>query len=273
MKKIFLTVISLILFQTCAMAFNSNIKFIQVTDVHFSKDKPYTVQVLKNTVKDINRQKGVSFVVFTGDNLGGPNPEDLGDFIDIVNKIRVPYYIQIGNHDVFKSKNLSKARYNEIVREHNIFWVHRKWNYVFKKKGYVFIVVDGAKEVIPGPVGYYRDDTLTWLDKQLRKYKRRPVIILQHYPIIDPSEYGAGLKSHRTYQPEKYFKVLDKYNNVLAIVTGHLHMNGEVMKNGVYHITTPSLIAEPNTYKIIDIVSKSGLSPIIYTQLKEVEAD
>ena len=273
MKKIFLTFLSLIMLQACAMAFDSNIKFVQVTDVHFSNGKPYTVEVLKNTIKDINSQKGVSFVVFTGDNIGAPNPEDLSEFMKIIGKLRVPYYIVIGNHDVFKSKNLSKARYNEIVREHNLLWAHRKWNYVFKKKGYVFIVVDGAKEVIPGPVGYYREDTLAWLDKQLKKYKRRSVIILQHYPIIDPSEYGAALRSHRCYQPENYFKVLDKHNNVLAIVTGHLHINGEVMKNGVYHITTPSLIAEPNSYKIIDVVSKSGLSPIIYTQLKEVDKD
>ena len=45
------------------------------------------------------------------------------------------------------------------------------------------------------------------------------------------------------------------------------------MKNGVYHISTPTLLDNPPVYKIIDIVSKDGLSPIIYTQLKEVEIE
>ena len=43
------------------------------------------------------------------------------------------------------------------------------------------------------------------------------------------------------------------------------------MKDGVYHISSPSLIALPYSYKIIDIVTTKEFSPIIYTQLKEFE--
>ena len=193
--------------------------------------------------------------------------------IKIANKLKVPYYLVLGDHDVFKSRNLSKDRYNEIVRENNLLWFHRKWNYCFKKKGYNFIVVDGAKEVIPGSAGYYRADTLEWLDKQLAKSKK-PAIILQHYPIIDMKDFGSGkLKTHRTYQPEKYLEILDKHDNVLAVISGHFHINSEVMRNGVYHISSPTLLDHPHCYKIIDIISKEGLSPIIYTQLKEVEVE
>ncbi len=274
MKKAVLTLFFILLFQTAAIALDSAIKFVQVTDTHFDSKNSYSGEVLKRTVQDINRLKDVSFVVFTGDNLNNPNAEDLDDFIKIINKLKAPYYLVIGNHDVFKSKNLSKERYNEIVRENNIFWFHRKWNYLFRKKGYTFIVVDGAKEIIPGAVGYYRADTLEWLDKQLTKNQKKPVIIFQHYPIIDAPEFGSSrLKTHRTYQPEKYFDMLDLHDNVIAIISGHFHVNSEMMRNGVYHISTPSLLGNPHVYKIIDIVSKDGLSPIIYTQLKEVEIE
>ena len=43
------------------------------------------------------------------------------------------------------------------------------------------------------------------------------------------------------------------------------------MRNGVYHITTPSLIGEPPVYKIITIVTTKDFSPMIYTELKEVQ--
>ncbi len=272
MKKAFLTLFFILLFQTVAMALDSAIKFVQVTDVHFDAENDYSVKVLEETVKDINKLNNVSFVIFTGDNLNKPEAQDLDDFVKIINKLKSPYYLVLGNHDVFKSQNLSKERYNEIVRENNIFWFQRKWNYVFKKSGYTFIVVDGAKEVIPGPIGYYRADTLEWLDKQLTKNKNVPVIIFQHYPIIDAPEFTSSrLKTHRTYQPEKYFAVLDKHKNVIALVSGHFHVNSEVMRNGVYHITTPTLLNNPPVYKIIDIVSKDELSPIIYTHLKQVE--
>ena len=274
MKKLILTFLTILLLQCGTFAMESAIKFVQITDAHFEAGKPYKVEVLKATVNDINQLKGVSFVVFTGDNLNSPNPNDLDDFIKISNKLKVPYYLVLGDHDVFKSKNLSKDTYNSIVRENNLLWFHRKWNYTFKKKGYHFIVVDGAKEVIPGSVGYYRADTLEWLDKQLTKRAKKPVIILQHYPILDTPDFGsAKLKTHRTYQPEKYFEVLDKHNNVLAVISGHFHVNSEAMQNGVYHISSPTLLDTPHCYKIIDIISKDNLSPIIYTQLKEVEVE
>lgn len=274
MKKTILLFLSVFIFQTCTWAFDSSIKFVQVTDTHFDKNKPYTVKVLEETVKDINKLKGVSFVVFTGDNLNNPNPEYLPDFVKIINKLKAPYYLVLGNHDVFKNKNLSKEQYNDIVRDNNLFWFHKGWNYTFKKNGYTFIVVDGAKEIIPGPVGYYREDTLKWLDKQLYKNAKKPVIIFQHYPIIDAPEFpGSRLKTHRTYKPEKYFEMLSKHHNVLAVISGHFHINSESMKDGVYHISSPTLLDNPHYYKIIDIVSKSGLSPIIYTQLKEVDID
>lgn len=274
MKKVILSIFFLLFVQTACFALNSSIKFVQVTDSHFNTKNPNSVKILEQTVKDINSLNDISFVVFTGDNLNNPEAEDLDDFIKIINKLDAPYYLVIGNHDVFKSRNLSKERYNEIVRENNLFWFKRKWNYTFKKKGYTFIVVDGAKEIIPGPVGYYRADTLAWLDKQLSKNKKNPVVIFQHYPIIDAPEFGSSrLKTHRTYQPEKYFEILAKHDNVISIISGHFHVNSETMKDGIYHISTPTLLSNPPVYKIIDIVSKDGLSPIIYTQLKEVEIE
>lgn len=274
MKKGILTFLTFILIQTFSYALESAIKFVQVTDVHFEANNPYKVTILEKTIKDINSLKKVSFVVFTGDNINNPNAQDLKHFIKIINKLNVPYYIVLGDHDVAKSKKLSKDIYSEIIRENNILWLRRKWNYSFREKGFQFLIVDGAKEVIPGSVGYYRNDTQEWLDKQLTKNKNRPVIIFQHYPIIDMKEFGSGkLKTHRTYQPEKYLELLDRHKNVLAILSGHFHVNGEIMRNGIYHINTPTLIGPPVQYKIVDIITKTGLSPIIYTQLKEVEIE
>ena len=269
MKKfIIIQVISLI-FAVIAgsSAYAGNIKFVQVTDTHFSKSKEYTGEILENTIKDINKLKGVSFVVFTGDNLARPNEGDLIAFVRMVNKLNVPYYLIVGDHDLYKQGGMSKANFYKIVKDNNILYKGAKPNYVFKKNGFVFIIVDGAKEVIPGSIGYYKDDTLKWLDSQLTKYEKEPVIILQHFPIVEPKEH----KSHRVYQPEKYFAVLEKHNNVIAIISGHYHINGEKMENGIYHISTPTLLSPPNYYKIIDIVTTPGFSPMIYTELRPVK--
>ena len=264
-RKVILTLFLMIIFNSSAMA--KVIKFAQVADAHFRTNNEYRAQVLRETVKSINNEKGISFVVFTGDNIDTPNVSFLPEFLKIINKLNVPYYIVIGNHDVYKNNGLSKAHYLEIVKSHKWFYKYTKPNYIFKKNGYVFIVADGAKEVIPGSVGYYKEDTLNWIDKQLKKHKRSKAVILQHFPLVASKE----LSSHRVYNKEEYLEMLDKHDNVVSVVAGHLHINSEMMRNGVYHITSPSLLNDTPSYKIISISTTRGFSPMVYTELKEVE--
>lgn len=273
MKKILSIIFSLLTFCICTAleASADNIKFVQIADAHVSASSEYSQKVLKSAVDDINSQQGISFVVFTGDNINNPTEENLRTFVKIASKLKVPYYVAVGNHDVYKSKDMSKVRYYEILRESHLLYPQRASNYEFHKDGFIFLVVDGAKEVIPGAVGYYKKDTLAWLDKILSQNSKKSVIIFQHFPVEYPDGAENRLKTHKTYKVEDYRAVLEKHHNVLAVVSGHFHLNGETMKDGVYHISTPALIGLPQSYKIIDIVTTKEFSPIIYTQLREFE--
>lgn len=256
---------------TCVKACADNIKFVQIADLHLSVDSEYSQKVLKSAVEDINAQPNISFVVFTGDNINNPKPENLRKFVELASKLKVPYYVAVGNNDVYKSKDMSKVRYYEILRERNIFYPQRKANYEFNRKDLTFLIVDGAKEVIPGSIGYYREDTLKWLDETLDKNKKKSVVIFQHFPVKYPEGVESKLKTHKTYRVEDYQEILDKHTNVLAVITGHFHTNYENMENGVYHISSPSILALPQSYKIIDIITTKEFSPIIYTQLREFQ--
>lgn len=264
-KNLFLAFIFAILLQCSAFA--TNIKFVQVTDVHYRNNDEFREEVLEETVKSINKEKDVSFVIFTGDNVDSAKTQHLPGFVKIANGLKAPYYLVVGDNDVFRNSGMSKINYINIVKNNNWLYRPKNTNYVFKKKGFVFIVVDGAKEVIPGTIGYYRKDTLEWLDKQLNKYEKRPVIIFQHFPLVSTNE----VKTHDVYQKENYLELLDKHNNVISIIAGHLHTNSEVMRNGVYHVVTPTLLNNPHSYKVFNVITTKGFSPMIYTELKEVE--
>ena len=123
MKKFLYNILIII---CCLFSFNfvqaAEIKFVQVSDTHYAMSNPYSEQVLKAAVADINNLDNVSFVVFTGDNIDKPNPEDLAKFVNIVNKLNAPYYLVIGNHDVFKTNGLSKKEYFEVVKNNNLFY-------------------------------------------------------------------------------------------------------------------------------------------------------
>ena len=275
MKKFILLFVGLLasfIISICEVS-AENVKFAQITDVHLSANSEFSINVLKTAIQDINSQPEISFVVFTGDNISNPKEENLKLFAKEIKKLKVPYYVAVGNHDVYKSGGLSKVKYYEILREANPFLLQRSANYKFRKNGFVFLVVDGAKEIIPGSVGYYREDTLKWLEKELSQYdkKQKQVIILQHFPVEYPQGVESSLRTHKTYKVENYQVILSKYHNVLAVITGHFHVNSEHMNDGIYHISSPSLLQLPNSYKIIDIVTTKEFSPIIYTRLKEFE--
>lgn len=253
----------------------NEIKFVQVTDSHYSpgggeytqREVENSKKFLEDSIKDINTVPSLDFVIFTGDNIDEANSSDLKSFLAIANKLKVPYFVVIGNHEVFKSKEMTKKEYMKIVSRYSKNCRTKSANYVFKKKGLVFLVVDGAKEVIPGPAGYYKQSTLKWLDKQLTNYKNSKVVIFQHFPIVEPY-YN---RTHTTYNIKDYEEVLHKHTNVIAIISGHYHANGETMKDGIYHVSTPALVESPHDYKIFEIEKKPGKDYQIYTQLRHAE--
>jgi len=270
---IILAFFSLFSFQQSVEA--SDVKFVQITDSHFStakadfsqRDVAGAQDALEKAIKDINTLKGIDFVAFTGDNIDQACEKDLKLFLQIANKLNVPYYVVIGNHEVFRSQHFDKKEYLKTVRKYSKNCRPKSANYVFEKKGIVFLVVDGAKEIIPGPSGYYKKDTLIWLDKKLTKYKNRTVVILQHFPIVEPY-YN---RSHTTYNIKDYEAVLKKHDNVIAIFSGHYHANAENKKDGIYHVSTPALVEAPHNYKVVEIVAKNKKDYQVYTQLRHAE--
>ena len=266
--------LSSLLIMLCVLAFGGGafakdkiIKFVQVTDVHYRSDDEDAKIYIKEFVKNVNEIKGLSFVVFTGDNIDSSDMQSLKEFLRFTKSIKVPCYFIVGDHDVARNSGISKEKYFDTVRQYD--WFNPAWtgNYKFAKKGFLFVAVDGAKEIIPGPNGYYKMNTLNWLSKTLNRNKNKDVIILQHFPLVEP----RNVKSHTTYKAEDYLNMLDTYNNVIAIVSGHYHTNKEEMRNGIYHISSPAFINEPHYYKLIEIIRSKDMLPMVFTQLREID--
>lgn len=235
-----------------------NIKFAQVTDVYYKNSSVN----LNKIIQDINKTPDIDFVVFTGNQIGKANQTNLKHFLNDVKRLNKPYYVVLGNKDVSKSHDLDKKTYMSIVKKYNR--LHPKnTNYTFKKGDIVFVVVDGSKELIPSPNGYYNKETIEWVGKQLTKYNKNKVVILQHFPLANKPDN----EFYYTYNILEYMQMLSKHTNVLAIISGHYDKNDEIMYNGVYHITTPR--AQEGIYKIFDIDVANDNA--VYTLLKDVK--
>ena len=219
MNKVLKILFSLLL--TTTTVFAKDMRFIQIDSSLCSATNSESFETL---IEKINKEKNVDFVVFTGDNIAKPNLKNLETFISLSKKLKPQFYIALGNKDLNKQKELGKKEYMEYLSDNIRFY--KKINspsYIFEKNKWVFIVVDGAKEVIPTGGGYYKAETLDWLSNQLNINKDKNVIILQHFPIIPP----ANKENKFTYKAENYLEMISANKNVKAVISGNFNVNNE----------------------------------------------
>lgn len=257
MKK-FLGLLIILLITTIS-AYSADMRFIQIDGVMYNSASSEKFEAL---VEKINKEKDVEFVVFTGNNISKPRVGELEQFLLAAKKLKRPFYVVLGQKDVNKQKGLGKKEYVEILRK--TVRTHKKVNspnYAFKKKDIVFVVADGSKEVIPSPIGYYKEDVILWLDEQLDNYEDKKVVILQHYPLVPP----IVKETHYTYKADEYLRLLTEHKNVKAVFAGHFGANNEQVVDGILHVSTTNA---PH-YRVIDILDYDSDNPTFWSTIKE----
>lgn len=259
MKKLLLSILVLLL--SANISFAKSIKFVQISDVLYGQED--TKIYLDKAIKDINQMKDVSFVVFTGDNLSSAKEENLKQFTSHIKKLNKPFYVVTGDKDVSKSKRLPKELYAQKLHKFLGRKSPKELNYTFTKDNILFIVADGSKDFITMPNGYFPAKILNWVEDQIKANPNKKVVVLQHFPLANKTSN----EFLHTANAVEYIKMLNKYNNVISVVSGHFNINDEVTYNGIYYIVTPSL--NRNCYKIIEIDQDNGYQ--IFTSLVEMD--
>ena len=272
MKKIIILLFLLLIFLQ-KPAFASEIEFTALSDVHISYNKnvinketrlTQSIKNLQSAVRQINKSD-CDFVVFAGDSLAKTDKKNLVLFAKIIRKLNKPYYVTVGNNDVSQVSELDKKEFFHLLNMYSGNKTRKTPCVIRKNKDFVFIMMDGVNQFVPMPNGNYKENELIWLNKQLKKYKNRKVVIIQHFPIIEPAE-NDNLKTHNA---DKYLELVSKHKNVLAIISGHYHEENLQKINGIYHISLPSL-SESKEYEEITI-EKEKNNYFIKTKITPVE--
>ncbi len=252
MKKIFLLLFLLLIqISLVSQTEAKEIKFAVLSDTNISLTKGIindngltnSINYLQHAVYDLNKSEN-KFVIFTGNVTDKPDKSNLVIFAKIINKLRKPNYVIIGNQDVAQVSDLSKKEFFRLVNKfsHNRI---RKVPTIKRVGGdFVFIYMDGINQFIPGYAGKFTEGDLIWLNKNLKKYKNKKVVIIQHFPLIT-NQKTSGFN---TINIDNYLRILSKHNNIFAIISGHSKVDEEIFKDGIYHISVPSL-EESKEYK------------------------
>ena len=230
----------------CFSCFAQELKLVHLTDIQVDsarKDnavRKFQTSFLryKNAVNLINKLNP-DIVVFSGDMVNVPRENDFKDFMDITKNIKSPYYMALGNHDVAVGGYTKK----QIMNFLNL----KKRFYYIIKGDYIFIFMDGTTDKKITANGYFSKAELNFLENTLNEFKNKKAVIVQHFPIIEPFKSDG----HKITNSEEYLKILDKYDNVIAVLTGHYHYSKLTIRNNVAHITSPAMIEEPFGFRYL----------------------
>lgn len=189
----------LIALQTC---FGQDFKFAQVSDTHIGSSENAIID-LQRTVTDINTLADLDFALITGDLTEMGTNEELAMAKNILDEIKIPYYVVPGNHDTGWSESGGVTFIDEFGYD----------KFVFEHQGYKFIGCASGPYVRMSD-GHIPRDAIVWLDSILKKTpKDQRLIFVNHYPIDNSLD--------------NWYEAIDrlkKYNTQFAIC-GHGHRN------------------------------------------------
>ena len=182
----------------------SNFTFLAVNDLHFAEAAcalwfEEAIAAMKASAPF------AEFCLIAGDLADDGTPEQLAGVRDALQKLGIPVYSAIGNHDYGSATD--RRSYEEMFSG--------QINYVFDHGGWQFVGLD-TTEGTEWQNTTISSTTLTWLDDNLPKLDRRkPTILFTHFPL------GAGVSM----RPLNADDVLDRFLdfNLSAAFCGHYH--------------------------------------------------
>lgn len=208
-------------------------KYAHVSDTHVGGTT--AADDLRRTVKDINENPEIKFVIVSGDITEFGSDDELALAKQILDSIMVKYYVIPGNHD----GNWSESGGNTFK---NIFGSE---TFSFNYGGYHFAGNNCGPNMRMSP-GQVPRENLVWMDSlfSAKPNKNEPLIFFNHYPL------DSGLNN--------WYEVIDriKTRNVQAVFCGHGHNNRKFEVEGIPSIMGRSNLrakAEVGGYNIVTI--------------------
>ncbi len=188
----------------------SSFRFAQVSDTHVGGATG--ADDLRATVKDLNTQKDIDFVLFTGDITEFGSDEELLLAKRILDSLILPWYVIPGNHD----SNWSESGANSFRK------IFGGETFFFRHKGYMFMGTVSGPNMRMSP-GQIPRENLVWMDSVFAANPdtHTPLIFINHYPLDNSLN--------------NWYEAVDriKKRNIQFAMCGHGHQNKEYDWEGI----------------------------------------
>jgi Icc protein len=207
------------------------ITVVQVSDIHFGTSERNEERARRLFGRLAELARPVDAVLVTGDIADHGAPEEYERARALIATLPYPVFTCPGNHD--ERGAYAKVLLGQEQQEGPVNRVH-------SAGGAVFALCDST---VPGePGGYLADETLDWLDRVLDEAPDgAPVFVCFHHPpTVMHMPYLDGM---RQTGGERLAEVLARHDNVVAILTGHVHTPAVTTFAGLPLLVCPSVIS------------------------------
>ncbi|MGF1603119.1 MAG: metallophosphoesterase family protein [Thermosynechococcaceae cyanobacterium] len=248
-----------------------NFRFGVISDLHIGlphtvQDHPYRFHLVELSIPALESvlehfsQLDLDFLLIPGDLTQDGEPENHAWLSQRLAQLPYPTYVIPGNHDV-----LSPVPTETCIGLQEFPGYYQKSGYQNPEQLYY------THEPFPGvrlialnsnqfddngkQLGILDEQQLAWLEAVLEKTAQEFVMVMVHHNVLEHFPNQAENVVGKRYMLSNAPRLLDRLqqHQVQLVLTGHLHVQNIAEHNGLYDITTGSLVSYPHPYRVMDV--------------------
>ncbi|PSB04589.1 metallophosphoesterase family protein [Merismopedia glauca] len=254
---------------------NLNFRFAIASDLHIALpetiwDHPsrfhlveVSIPALEVVLEDLENSQ-LDFLLIPGDLTQHGEPSNHIWLANRLSKLPFPVYVIPGNHDVPSLlPNEQSIGFTDFPSYYQSFGYQNNTELYYTYQllpGVQLIslnsnIFDGKGQQL----GRIDEAQLTWLESVLASIDADLIIVMVHHNLLEhlpgQSHHSLGKRYMLENAPE-VLKLLHQAG-VKLVFTGHLHVQDVAYQNGLYDITTGSLVSYPHPYRILEVQTDS----------------
>jgi 3',5'-cyclic AMP phosphodiesterase CpdA len=210
----------------------------QISDTHIPVrgSKTYNIAPMaENLARCIEHINNASprpdLVLLTGDITNNGETEELDHAAALLVHLEIPYFVIPGNHDDRNAVQKTFVGQSCPVSEDDFI------NYVIDNYELRLIALDTT--ILGRSSGEICKVRAAWLNECLAENSEKPTIIFMHHPPVKCGVIETDVDCFNG--EDRLGDVVEKYNNIEAIICGHIHTTIHTRWRGTVVSTAPSM--------------------------------
>jgi 3',5'-cyclic AMP phosphodiesterase CpdA len=206
----------------------------------------------------------LDFLLLPGDLTQDGEPENHLWLQQRLASLPFPAYVIPGNHDV-----PSLTATDRVIAFEDFPAYYRPFGYAQALQMYYTCEVYPGVQLIAlnsnqfdgrgKQLGCLDEEQIIWLEKILPQLEDKLVLVMVHHNVIEhlpgQAQHSLG-KRYMLDNAPLLFDILRQFG-VKLIFTGHLHIQDITQQQGIYEITTGSLVSYPHPYRLLELTTNA----------------